>query len=172
MAAALSFTAYAKLHGWSQPYVSKLVKQGRIPVTKKGLIDPEAADAALASMRSHAHDYARRQADEARQAKGAAPTPGIPGADASFQRARTLRETFSARLAQLGYERMVGRLVRVEEFENAYADKLAAARDELLTVPDRIAATVAAKSDPAECWRIIDEAIRVALRHVAEAKPA
>lgn len=43
----VSFSAFARELGVSQPYVSKLVKQGKIPVNAEGKIDPELAKAAL-----------------------------------------------------------------------------------------------------------------------------
>lgn len=45
--AGLSHRAYAEQVGLSQPYISRLVKQGRIPVDENGRIDPVVADAAL-----------------------------------------------------------------------------------------------------------------------------
>lgn len=50
----LSFTGYAKRRGWTQPYVSQLVKEGKIPTVQVGearKIDPEVADRAIASFR-------------------------------------------------------------------------------------------------------------------------
>src|ERR1700692_3588116 len=45
----LSQGAYARSRGWSPQYVSKLVKQGKIPLVS-GKVDPIAANASLARL--------------------------------------------------------------------------------------------------------------------------
>ncbi len=161
----LNFSQYAKRKGWTQPYVSQLVKQGVIPLAEGKKIDPDVADAAVAAHRDPSKQYtADRHA--ANRSFGPGAHPAVES-HSPFQRARAVRETFAAKQAQIDYERSIGKLIRVEDFEHAYADKLAAARDELLTLSDRLAARVAASSDRAECWRIIDEGVRLAMRHLA-----
>ena len=43
----ISQVEYARLRGWSKQYVGQLVAKGRIPLVG-GMVDPTAADAALA----------------------------------------------------------------------------------------------------------------------------
>lgn len=44
---------YARRHGWSQSYISKLVSQGKITPLPNGRINPATADRELESNRGH-----------------------------------------------------------------------------------------------------------------------
>lgn len=68
----------------------------------------------------------------------------------NYQRAKAVKETFAAKLAQLEYEEKAGRLVPVAQVK-AEAFKVARnVRDSLMGVPERMSAELASMKDPRE----------------------
>ena len=68
---------------------------------------------------------------------------------------RAVRETYLAKLVGLEYERKSGNLRDAEEVRKAFFEANRRARDLLLALPDRAAATVAGLTEAAECHRIL-----------------
>lgn len=122
---------YAAHRGVSQPAVSKAIKTGRIKIEPNGKIDPVKADAAwnrntdpekrangrtggAATLRTpQARAPTESVAPPAPRRRAHADAPGddeaVPKVD--FNRARTVRETFSAKIEEVRYREMVGELV-------------------------------------------------------------
>ncbi len=94
-------TAYARHAGVSQPYIHKLVKQGRIPVRKDGRINFDKAD------------VARKAGADPSQSRVV---------DGNYTEARAAREKYNAKLAQLEYEGAVKRVLPKESVEHALVD--------------------------------------------------
>ena len=95
--------AYARHAGLSRPYISKLVKNGRIPIGKDGKIDFAEADAA--------------------RAEGEDPSVAIgKKSSGTYTKARAAREAFNAKLAQLEYEGAIKRLLPKASVERALVD--------------------------------------------------
>lgn len=96
------------------------------------------------------------------------PTAGAAGT--SFAASRAVRETYQARLAKLEFEQKSGKLVEVDQIK-VRAFKLArSARDQLLTMPDRLAPILASETDVLEVHRLLTEDIeRTCERIAAEA---
>lgn len=131
---------YAAHRGVSQPAVSKAIKTGRIKLEFDGKIDPVRADAAWVRNTDPEKQANGRtggaKASKTPQTRAPTPTPPdaaqIPTArtsrtrsapdpeeDASpkidYNRARTVRETFTAKLAELDYKEKSGQLVKRDE---------------------------------------------------------
>ncbi|MDJ0685389.1 MAG: hypothetical protein QNJ84_11860 [Alphaproteobacteria bacterium] len=118
-----SQAAYAEHAGISRQAVNKAVKQRKIPVRPDGQIDFEEADHA----RRQNGDPARRMAamagepeppdheDENLALDEAAPKTG----GLSFNKARTVREAYQAKMAELEYERQLGLWLRKQEVQDA-----------------------------------------------------
>lgn len=122
----LSQKEYADQKGWSKQYVHQLVKKGRIPL-HGGKIDPVVADAALARDRDPTRAPPFRADSMAQLTPPDAPgQPDPTGPHGSFSKARAVREHFRALRERLEYEHLVGKLVVVQEVEDAV---LEAARD-------------------------------------------
>lgn len=126
---------YAAHKGVSQPAVSKALKTGRIKLESDGKIDPVKADAAW-SRNTDPEKQANGKtggAKTARTAQPRAPTPesthaptasrptqaashadesgGSSSAPLDYNRARTVRETFAARIEELKYRELSGQYV-------------------------------------------------------------
>ena len=112
-----SQAAYARHAGISKQAVNKMVKQGKIPLTQSGKVDFAEAD------------YARQQNGDPSRRMPKSPSASVPDmalADPapetggiSYSKARTAREAYQAKMAQLEYERQMGKWLPRQEIEDA-----------------------------------------------------
>ena len=160
--------AYAKSKGLSRQAIQQAMDAERIPFETdargRKLIDPQVADAALAALTDHAH---------AENGKGNAGKAGESDSGRShWINTKTERERINVELARLELQEKRGELLRKAEVEEQIGPMLANLRDEMLSIAPRVApAVLACKSIP-EATRLIDKAIRDAMRHVAAKIPA
>jgi len=141
-------TEYARHRGVSQSYISKLARNG-ILVMRGIKIDAGATDAEL----------------DDRPDSGAAPD----GQGARFSAAKTLEMVFRAKLRRLEFEAKRSRMVDADGYRTAAADAIRMFRDGLLGIPDRLAITVAAESDPKKVHLAIKLEITGTLTRLADA---
>ncbi len=122
-----SQAAYARHAGISKQAVNKLVKQGKIPLTADGQVDFAEADyerrqngdPARRMAETHPQPHAVEGADEPDQ-EPESEQQAVPGAGGlSFTKARTAREAYQAKMAQLEYERQLGQWLPKREVEDA-----------------------------------------------------
>jgi hypothetical protein len=78
---------------------------------------------------------------------------------AEYATARAIREQFEARLKQHEFEVRKGKYVDADQVKTVLFNWQRRCRDLLLAIPDRVAASVAAVKDEAECRRIVAEEI-------------
>jgi hypothetical protein len=86
----------------------------------------------------------------------------------SYAEARAERERYAALLARLEYEERAGGLVRSDQVEEARFREFRDFRDRMQNIPDRVAAIIAVKTDPAEIHQILSAEIRAALNDFAD----
>jgi len=79
-----------------------------------------------------------------------------------------VRENYLARLAKIEFEERSGKLVSRDEVQVAAFNKFRTFRDGMLNIPDRVAAVLAAESDPAMVHEILAIEIRKALLEFAD----
>lgn len=154
---------YAKHRGVSKSMVSKYLQAGMIPSARKvgrGYdIDPEQADRDLAAnlnqaQQRHTPAPAAVVRQEPRQ-----DGPRVP----SLAENRNIREYYSARIAKLDYEQRASKLVSKDELKLKLAKLHLAVRDNLRTIPDRIAPVLAAETDQAKVHAMLLKEIGQAL---------
>ncbi len=154
----ISFSEYARRRGVSQPYISKLVAEKKIPVFDGKKIDPAIADASLARFRdpaqANAGANAKRLRDSAGGLEGAAPGArgepgGRPGSDTgssaggpTYTQVATARLGYQAQRAKLAYERERGELVESARLEEGIETAFVALRDAVQGIPDRLAGQI------------------------------
>jgi hypothetical protein len=92
-----------------------------------------------------------------------------PASGVDYSRARAVRENYLARLAKIDYEERTGRLVSKDEIQVAAFNRFRQFRDQMLNIPDRLAATLAAETDPGKVYEILASEIRKALNEFASA---
>lgn len=163
----VSLTEYSRVRGVSHEAVRKAVKVGRLsrsvvfgPTGKARLI-PQIADEEWAA-----------NTDKSQQRVPAVPPPRPEPAPepeqneprtATFQQARTLREAYMARLARLEFEEKSKLLVRTEAVKNEAFKIARVVRDNLLNIPDRVAAELANETNQFKVHQRLTHEIRRAL---------
>jgi hypothetical protein len=83
--------------------------------------------------------------------------------NATYNQARTAREVFEAKLAQIKYEQEVGRLVNADEVRAEFAKQVVHVRDQFLRLPDRLAPMLVGLADMETIKRTIMAEVRSAL---------
>jgi hypothetical protein len=169
----VSLRAYAKHRGVSLRAVQKAIQSGRIRTTSDGKVDVEQADgdwqrntgprprAGIASSSPPPRHVPMAAPDPPRQEVGGA-------GPLDYARARAVRENYLARLAKIDFEERSGKLVSRDEVQVAAFNKFRTFRDGMLNVSDRVAAMLAAESDPAKVHAILTAEIRKALLEFAD----
>jgi len=160
----LSLRAYAKHRGVSLAAVQKAIHSGRITPNADGLIDSDRADA----------EWNAKTRPGQRRAKMVPPTPPpqpaeAPAGSLDYFRARAIRESYLARLAKIEFEERTAKLVSRDEVQVAAFTNGRTVRDNLLNIPDRLAATLAAETDPDRVHHLLSAEIRKALEELAGA---
>jgi len=153
---------YARRRGWSRAYVTQLVQAGRVALDEAGLIDPEEADAALAAARDPAASGAA-----VRPVRRPPPAPPEGRGGPTYMQARTMREAYQAKLAELDYQERAGRSVdraAIEAEAMALGREL---REALLVLPARLGPALAEASDAHECEALLEAALLEALEVLA-----
>ena len=125
-------TEYARHRDVKQPYISKLIRQGKIPVKENGRINAADADFALDGNRERVPVRAEAE-----------PSGGFDGGHGGrLTQAKVGTEIYRARLAQLEYELKVGKLVSVNDVRASMdicAEALARDLDRLPAFTDDLA---------------------------------
>lgn len=160
-----SLRQYARHRGESLKAVQKAITSRRISGPIRGRLDFAKADAEW-TRNTAPRVSAGRTAPRA--STGRATKPGSNGDALNYATARAIREQFAARLAKLDYDERIGKLVDRAKVEAAAFDVYRGLRDQLLTIPDRVAALVAAESDQGKVRNILDAELRARLNDFAD----
>ena len=152
--ALVSLRQYAKHRGVSHTAVEKAAKQGRIKLTD-GKLDVEAADRDW-SLNSSPVNAPKPHPRTATGGDGPASGP-------TYAQSRAVRELYLARLSKIEFEERAAKLVSRDEVTVAAFTKARTVRDNLLNIPDRLAAMLAAEVDPTQVHQILSDEIRKAL---------
>jgi hypothetical protein len=187
----MSLRAYARHRGVSLRAVQKALKSGRISAREDGRLDAALADANWAS------NTAPRPLPSAKPAKAAITKVAAPPqtghhhsdpvrADArpvtrepsdpprlesglEYSKARAVRESYMARLAKIEFEERSGKLVSADEVQVSAFNRFRQFRDGMLNIPDRLAAVLAAETDPRQVHELLAAEIRKALSEFSDA---
>jgi phage terminase Nu1 subunit (DNA packaging protein) len=139
--------------GVSRAAVSKAIKTGRIAVGEDGRVDPvEAERQWLANTRPKAKGVADKS----------------QGARTGYAHARARKETALARMAELQVEQATGVLAPRDDFDFVLADLAETLRGLLETLPDRLAPSLAAESDPLKIHAALRDAADALLNEMAD----
>lgn len=162
----VSKSEFAAMNGWKPPYVTKLVKTGRLVMSEDGKrVNASASLKKLAETAdlSKVGVQERWQRERAIGGEGLiSASDGGPEAAATrstFNTAKAKRESHMASLAELELMTKLGQLVRTDRVVQALTDNAAAMRAALERIPDRISGILAAETDPNKVYQLLDNEI-------------
>jgi hypothetical protein len=181
----LSARQYAQRIGVSGSYVSRLVREGKLPVDADGRIDPDEADRVLAATREPARRANRSppppppKVGQPAALRPASPLPRLGSGLADLTtsggsdlptlllKARTKTEVEKGKLLELKAKVEACKFVDADEVKVAAFNKARIVRDALLNIASRLAPLVAAETDERACFDLIDREVRQALEELA-----
>ncbi len=160
---------YGRQRGVSHVSVQRAVNSGRIS-TVDGKIDPVQADREWRENTDQSkprnritgrpkHARIPAEPSEPMDLRVAREPHGGNSSATGYARARAARELYQAQLVKLELDRQRGTLVRADQVKVAAFNSARKARDQLIALPNRVAALLAATQDTAEVQRILDEEI-------------
>lgn len=167
MANLISYRAYARHRGVTLHAVQKAIAAGRITARKdakgKPGIDPAEADTQWEANRSQPspEQEASTQPPPVESSAHAASPQGLAAA-------RTVTETYKARLARLEFEERSGKLVSAATVTAETYRRARQLRNRILGVPARVSARLTAMSDEREILQLLDDALRRALQEESD----
>jgi hypothetical protein len=145
--------AYARHRSVDPMAVEKAIKSGRITRDADGEIDFEKADR-----------------DWEQNTRPAMSPDEDNGGLAQYSRSRAIREYYQASLAKIEYEQKVGKLLPKDEVQAAAFNTYRQFREQLLNIPDRVAAIISAETglDTKKVHEILTAEVRHALNEFAD----
>lgn len=174
----MSKAEYARARGYSDSYVSKLGRQGRLVLDAQGLVLVHATDALIAKVRDPARGGDRTKGD----AGDGAAAPGAAAASGpDLTRPRTYEDearrekAAKAEMAEIALRKERGELVERREVERAAFNLGRAALDGLLAMSDRVTPQIVAMAPGADAPRVfalLDAEVRKLCAKVVEAARA
>lgn len=179
-----SLRAFAARKGNAVSYWHKQKELGRLVMVDVGgklLVDVEASEARLASTadpaKAHMHQVNERQRAIHR---GTGEPPQLPAGDgpkgdasssknATYMQAKTAREVYEAKSAQIDYEERTGKLIRTDAVRSALASVLSSTREALMQIPARLSPVLAAETDAAKVHDALQAELHQCLAQLAAA---
>lgn len=153
----ISQAAYAKRRNVTRQAINKHIKNGTITLVY-GKIDPDLADRQL-------EEAVGEDAGEDAEAAGdAGEEYEIKGL--SLKEAKRRHKAWQAAREKVEYQERIGKLVKAKEVRIAAFSAARKVRDQMLNIPDRLAAVVAAETDQKKVHKIILEEIEKALEGI------
>ena len=184
----ISRAEFARRKGWSKPYVTQLVQAGRIKLVKVGgkqLIDPIQTERDLKASEDPVTEKHGGRPGAGRPRKDGVPSaqpkirkptiekpvsrePAVhplPSMDPTGKKkitlieARTMNEAFKAKLTKLEYEIRTGKYIESEQVKRDSFTTGRVIRDRLLSIPHRVAASLAGETNQFKVQEILREEI-------------
>jgi hypothetical protein len=166
----LSIRAYAEhrralgYRGANTSAIQKALQSGRIRSNTAGRIDPARADA----------EWERATVPPNRELDRPAPAPAAAavavaakgsgrGEGLTYSQSRSVREAYEAKLKKLSYETKAGKLIPADDVKLEAFRRARSIRDRMLSIPARVAGTLAQETDPHTVEQLLQEAIATAL---------
>lgn len=179
----VSLREFARRNEWNPGYAHKLKMAGRLVMVQEGdkeLVDFEASMRRIEQSRDlgkeHMIDVNAQQRAAHRMPRSDAVDPpngraGGSSTNSTYHQAKTAREVYEAKNAQLDFEERSGRLVNVELVRAKLQAKFAAVREAMRQIPARLTPIVAAESDPMVVQVLMQREIDSVLTEQAKRSP-
>ena len=156
MSKLVSQSEYARIKGCSKQYISKLIKSGKITLTK-GKIDVEKVTNELKQIAEPARELI--EVEKKNDPLNSIDTSGLN----AFAKARTAREIYKAKLLKLEYEKKAKLYVDFSKTEKEIFEAARAARNLLNLIPDRVAGVFASTTEEDKIKKLLKQEIKIAL---------
>jgi hypothetical protein len=175
----MTITEYARHRGCRLRAVQYAIESGRITRQDDGMVDSDRADREWDRNTNHAKArYGTRKAanskgnahHRAAEAAEAAETPEKQAGALNYANARAAREVYEAKLKKLEWEEKLGTLLNRKAVEVAAFNRFRVLRDAILNVPTRLAAQIAAETDPATVHDLLETELRMVLEEFSGSK--
>ena len=185
---AVSLRQFAAMQGWNPGHAHRLKVAGRLVMVERDGKELVAVQASLARIEESSDpqkgynavlDARQRERHRGPAAASHSSPPSSasflpPASDdgvlqaaqsrnATYNQARTAREVYEAKLAQLRYEQEVGKLVNAEQVRAEFGKKVTDVRDQFLRLPERLAPMLVGQGDMEKVKRTLDVEIRAVL---------
>lgn len=184
----LSKSDFARKIDRSHQYVSSLIKKGLIVLTRQDGREMVEVEVSLAKIAAHA-DPANNPATTMPRADGrrktsvgmalrqsgttqSADVEGISAQSSSttqYQKSRAVKESYTARLRKIEFEKEMGAIVNKEGVEKAAFGVSRILREKLKAVPNRLAPKVTVVTDQKENFIILTEEMEGVIREIQAA---
>ena len=167
---------YARHRQVSRQAVFKAVKSGRIQLTDNK-IDLAIADVQWSAMSDPGSrggpgtGVAGSSILSPTTQTGQPPPPGASGAGANYAAARAVTETYRAKLAKFNYEKELGKFVTADEVRIEAFTCARDARNQMLTIADKVASSLSAMTDVQEIRTFLRQHILIACRGLGGNNP-
>jgi len=176
----ISQREYARRRGISNVAVHRAVTSGRIS-TVDGKIEPALADREWRENTDQSkprnritgrpkHSRVHGAPSEPMDLGDSEASYGGNAAATGYAKARAARELYQAQLAKLELDRQRGDLVRADEVRLGAFNMARKARDELIALPERLSATLAATQTAQEVQSILEEEIERICDEISDAE--
>jgi hypothetical protein len=180
-----SLRAFAARKGNAVSYWHKQKELGRlvmVDVGGKPMVDVERSDALIVATADPAKAHMASVNDGQRAMhRGNVTPPPLPQGDsyrsnttdsknATYMQAKTAREVYEAKNAQLEYEERTGKLVKLDAVKRTWIEAVSGMRNALLQMPSRLGPVLAAESDPAVVMAALEAEVRQVLESLSRDK--
>jgi len=150
---------YARMRGVTLRAIAQAIEEGRLRKSVHDFgrfirIDPEVADVEMGGPRGHSHKGKVYSAEK------------IDGAP-TFAESKAVKERYNAELAKLAFEEKKGKLIDAEKVKKDAFEVARQVRDQILNIPDRMAAELAGISDPDVIYEKLQDELSKTLEGIA-----
>lgn len=173
MAEHLSRRAYARSRNLHESSVRRAIASGKIKVDKRNMIDPAQADRAWATMTDLSKprnavtgNPKRRREEDDDGGLGSYVDPEVLKLLRSKQKSAAVSAIFRARRDELEFKLLEGSVVKIDDVVSKVYAMTRRTRDLLLSIPDRMAATLSG-TDATTAHRLLTEEIRHVLAEIS-----
>lgn len=171
----ITLSELARRVGVDRSYIYKLKLQGVLAFDANGLIDEEAARQSMADNRDPTKEYMQEVNQAQRERNANAPPKERDEGDnsartsgnISYMKAKTMREAFNAKIAELEYRERKGELRDAHSVRQTVTDAAVIIRNALERLPDKLAVRMAAESDANACYALLSAEVDQSLAELA-----
>lgn len=159
----VSLAEFARRVGVSRVYISKIAREGKLPLDESGMVKLPSAEEAWNALSHAAEPKASSPAPRPREGvRGESDYRSMASINRRLLKAKLAEKRYNAKLKELEYRRLRAELIHIDEVK---ADAFRAAieiRQRLLVLPARLAGQLEGKTG-AQISKIIEIAINDAL---------